>query len=106
MVHGGARDQWHSFDELIKDKSSSFEPLPRHRNDVTYMFYSGGTTGRAKGITHLAQDFVLIPERHGAYWEYSADDICFATSKKYFTHGLWPGVLMPLYHGGFNHRTR
>jgi benzoate-CoA ligase len=99
MVHGDAKGQWHSFDELIKDKSSSFEPVPRHRNDVTYMFYSGGTTGRAKGITHLAQDFVLIPERHGAYWEYSADDICFATSKKYFTHGLWPGVLMPLYHG-------
>lgn len=71
----------------------------RHANDVTYMFYSGGTTGTAKGVTHLAHDFVLVPERHGRFWEYSADDIVFATSKKYFTHGLWPGLLIPLYWG-------
>jgi benzoate-CoA ligase len=74
-------------------------PLKRHANDITYMFYSGGTTGTAKGITHLAHDFVLIPERHGHLWGYAADDVVFATSKKYFTHGLWPGVLIPLYWG-------
>jgi benzoate-CoA ligase family protein len=74
-------------------------PYKRHANDVTYMFYSGGTTGTAKGITHLAHDFVLIPERQGRFWEYAADDVVFATSKKYFTHGLWPGVLIPLYWG-------
>jgi benzoate-CoA ligase len=71
----------------------------RHRNDVTYMFYSGGTTGMAKGITHLAHDFLLVPARHGALWEYVADDVVFATSKKYFTHGLWPGLLIPLRFG-------
>ena len=71
----------------------------RHANDLTYMFYSGGTTGTAKGITHLAHDFVLIPERQGRFWEYTAEDVVFATSKKYFTHGLWPGVLIPLYWG-------
>ncbi len=71
----------------------------RHANDVTYMFYSGGTTGTAKGITHLAHDFILVPERHGRFWEYSAADVVFATSKKYFTHGLWPGLLIPLYWG-------
>jgi len=71
----------------------------RHANDVTYMFYSGGTTATAKGITHLAHDFILVPERHGQFWEYSAADVVFATSKKYFTHGLWPGLLIPLYWG-------
>lgn len=74
-------------------------PFKRHANDVAYMFYSGGTTGTAKGITHLAHDFVLVPARHGRFWEYSADDVVFATSKKYFTHGLWPGVLIPLFWG-------
>lgn len=71
----------------------------RHSNDVAYMFYSGGTTGTAKGITHLAHDFVLVPERHGRFWEYSGNDVVFATSKKYFTHGIWPGLLIPLYWG-------
>lgn len=81
---------------------ASDAPAPRHArhaNDVTYMFYSGGTTGAAKGITHLAHDFVLVPARHGAFWEYSANDVVYATSRKYFTHGLWPGLLIPLAHG-------
>ena len=75
------------------------EAYRRHRNDVSYMFYSGGTTGTAKGITHLAHDFVLVPARHGALWEYVANDVVFATSKKYFTHGIWPGLLIPLRFG-------
>ncbi len=63
------------------------------------MFFSGGTTGTAKGITHLAHDFLLVPNRHGPFWEYRESDVVFATSKKYFTHGLWPGLLIPLYFG-------
>lgn len=86
---------------LLADMESD-EPAPhhpRHAQDVTYMFYSGGTTGAAKGITHLAHDFVLVPARQGAYWEYAKDDIVYATSRKYFTHGIWPGLLIPLAHG-------
>jgi benzoate-CoA ligase len=79
---------------------------PRHANDICYMFYSGGTTGPAKGITHLTHDFLLVPERHGAFWEYTSQDVVFATSKKYFTHGLWPGVLIPLYYGATAVLTR
>ncbi|MEX2453175.1 MAG: benzoate-CoA ligase family protein, partial [Rhodospirillaceae bacterium] len=85
--------------DIFDRAEGSFDPVPRHRNDVCYMFYSGGTTGTAKGITHLAHDFALIPERQGAFWEYAEDDVVHATSKKYFTHGLWPGVLIPLYWG-------
>ncbi len=67
-----------------------------HRNDICYMFYSGGTTGTAKGIVHLTHDFIVVPARQGAFWNYRAHDVVFATSRKYFTHGLWPGVLIPL----------
>jgi len=84
---------------MTKGRADSFAPVPRHRHDVTYMFYSGGTTGAAKGITHLAHDFVIVPERHGAFWQYSSRDVVHATSKAYFTHGLWPGILIPFYWG-------
>lgn len=87
------------YDDLTGTQPQSSTPLPRHQNDIAYMFYSGGTTGTAKGITHLAHDFLLIPERQGAFWKYNADDVIHATSKKYFTHGLWPGILIPLYWG-------
>jgi benzoate-CoA ligase family protein len=88
-----------SFDEMVEGCADVFDPVPLHRNDVTYMFYSGGTTGPAKGITHLAHDFHICPSRHGPFLEYTRDDIVHATSKKYFTHGIWPGVLIPFFYG-------
>jgi benzoate-CoA ligase family protein len=87
------------FAAIREESAFAAPPRPPHRNDVAYMFFSGGTTGTAKGITHLAHDFVLVPERHGRFWQYRETDIVFATSKKYFTHGLWPGLLIPLYWG-------
>lgn len=96
LMGGPPRTHYH---KMIEGRPSHMPPLPRHCNDVAYMFYSGGTTGTAKGITHLVSDFPIIPERHGAFWEYKPDDIVHATSKKFFTHGLWPGVLIPLYWG-------
>jgi benzoate-CoA ligase len=95
----GAGRRVADYPSLTEGRADRFEPVPRHRHDVTYMFYSGGTTGAAKGITHLAHDFVIIPERQGAFWEYSSQDVVHATSKAYFTHGLWPGILIPLYWG-------
>jgi benzoate-CoA ligase family protein len=87
------------FDAVTAPGAPAVDPCPRHPNDVAYMFFSGGTTGTAKGITHLAHDFLLVPNRHGPFWEYRESDVVFATSKKYFTHGLWPGLLIPLYFG-------
>jgi benzoate-CoA ligase len=83
-----------SFGTIADGAAPAVAACPRHQNDVTYMFFSGGTTGTAKGITHLAHDFVLIPQRQGRFWEYRESDVVFATSKKYFTHGLWPGLLI------------
>ncbi|NQU70340.1 MAG: benzoate-CoA ligase family protein, partial [Rhodospirillales bacterium] len=96
LIHGPRQTHYR---KMIDGRPSHMPPLPRHCNDIAYMFYSGGTTGTAKGITHLVSDFPIIPERHGAFWEYGPDDVVHATSKKFFTHGLWPGVLIPLYWG-------
>ncbi len=87
------------FAAVAETNAPASAPCPRHPNDVAYMFFSGGTTGTAKGITHLAHDFVLVPARHGKFWQYRESDVVLATSKKYFTHGLWPGLLIPLYWG-------
>ncbi|MQA77645.1 MAG: AMP-binding protein [Streptosporangiales bacterium] len=87
-------------ESLTASQAPPVTPVRLHAGDVAYMLYSGSTTGPAKGVTHLAHDFVLVPERQGAFWEYTEDDVVHATSKKFFTHGLWPGVLIPLYWGG------
>jgi len=88
-----------TYNETVEGNARTFAPLPLHRNDIAYMFYSGGTTGPAKGITHLSHDFYLVPERHGKFMGYGPEDIVHATSKKYFTHGIWPAVLIPFYYG-------
>ena len=87
------------FSAILATAASRAPSHLRHSNDIAYMFYSGGTTGTAKGITHLAYDFLIVPARHGAMWQYTADDVVYATSKKYFTHGVWPGLFIPLSHG-------
>ena len=53
------------FAAIADSAAPAVAACPRHPNDVTYMFFSGGTTGTAKGITHLAHDFLLVPERQG-----------------------------------------
>src|SRR5262245_45134836 len=87
------------FSGITAATSADLQAHVRHSNDITYMFYSGGTTGAAKGITHLAYDFIVVPARHGKLWQYGANDVVYATSKKYFTHGVWPGLFVPLAHG-------
>ncbi len=89
----------HDFDDLLAASPEDCAGWEWHAQDVCYMFYSGGTTGKAKGITHLVHDFVLVPARQGAFWSYGVDDVVYASSRKYFTHGIWPGVLIPLAHG-------
>jgi len=105
IVIGQNGDNYKLFKDVFNGMPETFEPVIRHKNDICYMFYSGGTTGTAKGIVHLPIDFIRIPERHGAFWEYDSSDVCYATSKKYFTHGLWPGVLIPLYYGATSAMT-
>lgn len=84
---------------LLSNSSTGFSPVLVHKHDIAYMFYSGGTTGTAKGIPHLAQDFQIVPERQAAVWKITPDDVLHATSKKFFSHGIWPGLLLPLYVG-------
>ena len=83
----GNRDTM-TWGELVEGHPDIFAPVPLHQNDVTYMFYSGGTTGTAKGITHLAHDFYLVPERHGAFMEYTKDDIVFELIMWVVSHTL------------------
>lgn len=102
IIRGEARSLPHgkvavmSLSDIVAKGDKTCPGWKRHSDDICYMFYSGGTTGTAKGITHLAYDFFLVPARHGKFWSYVPEDVVYATSRKYFTHGIWPGMHIPL----------
>ncbi len=99
IVRGKGKGEWKSYEEVVEPMKEEFTPVKKHRDDIGYFFYSGGTTGRPKCIVHLPSDFVLIPDRHTKFLEWTGDDVFYDTSPKFHTHGLWPGILMPLYLG-------
>ncbi|BBD72121.1 acetyl-CoA synthetase [Sulfodiicoccus acidiphilus] len=96
---GGRVEGLQDYASLSAEVPDQFEPIKVHRDDPTYLLFSGGTTGRPKAVVHTARDFVHVPHRHSKFMGWRESDVHYATSQKYFTHGMWPGVLIPIANG-------
>ncbi|MGC8622055.1 MAG: AMP-binding protein [Caldisphaera sp.] len=97
----GKVEEYNDYSSLYKNAMDYFEPIKMYKYAECYFLSSGGTTGFPKLSVHLATDFIIIPDAHGIhYWGWSENDINYGTSQKYFTQGMWPGILMPLALGG------
>ncbi len=101
IVYGaeGREINAHSYDELLSSESDEFTPFQKHIDDFSYLFYSGGTTGKAKCIVHNVRDFTWVPETFTKFMEWKSTYLHFDTSPKFHTHGIWPGILIPLWNG-------
>jgi benzoate-CoA ligase len=87
------------YDALVADAADEFPPFKKHIDDISYLYYSSGTTGRAKCVVHTARDFAWLPQTFLDFMDWKPDDLHYDTSPKFHTHGLWPGLLMPLWNG-------
>ncbi|MBI4455905.1 MAG: AMP-binding protein [Acidobacteria bacterium] len=87
------------YDQLVHPMQDQFLPVKKHVDDFSYLFYSGGTTGRAKCIVHLVRDFTWIPHAFVHFMEWKSSDMHYDTSPKFHDHGIWPGALIPLWNG-------
>ena len=85
--------------DLVNPMSDQFTPYKKHIDDFSYLFYSGGTTGRAKCIVHTLRDFTWIPDAFVKFMEWKPTNVHYDTSPKFHDHGIWPGVLIPLWNG-------
>lgn len=99
VVRGEGQGEWGSYQKLVDPMSENFQPIRKNKDDISYFFYSGGTTGRPKCIVHTTSDFIRVPDAHSRFLEWCGDDTHYDTSPKFHTHGLWPGVLIPLSNG-------
>lgn len=69
---------------LIQSASPNLEAEPTSRNDLAYWNFSGGTTGKPKGVPHMHHDGVVGFESHQYIAQCTPDDIVLRVPKLFF----------------------
>jgi len=107
------RDHW--YHDLMKDGAAYCEPEPMDAEDMLYILYTSGTTGKPKGIVHTTGGYLV-----GAYattrWVFDlrdddmywcTADIGWVTGHSYVVYGpLASGATVLMYEGAPDHPAR
>ncbi len=96
IVVGEKRNGYLSFEDVIKDASSSLTPAETHRDDPVVCLYSGGTTGFPKIFIHSHASMAACTECNGKQvYGIQPDDSTLAVPKLIFTYALGCNFLFP-----------
>jgi 2-aminobenzoate-CoA ligase len=81
----------------ITSKSSSFENVDTHRDDVTLIAFTSGTTGKPKGCIAFHHDVLAICDTFAKHiLRASQEDVFIGSPPLAFTFGLGGIVLFPM----------
>ena len=96
-------------EKLLESADERLEAEPTHRDDLAFWNFSGGTTGRPKGVPHMHRDGVIAYESFNHILSYKTDDVVVRVPKLFFHYSRDLGLLFPLRNGAsvvlFEQRT-
>lgn len=88
-----------SLQELIASAGEHLEVESTHRDDPAFWNFSGGTSGKPKGVPHAHRDGVVAYESFNHILSYGPDDIVLRVPKLFFHYSRDLGLLFPLRNG-------
>lgn len=81
---------------LVDKASPVLETAPTTKNDLAFWNFSGGTTGKSKGVPHMHHDGVVGFESFQYTIRYTPDDIVFRVPKLFFHYSRDLGMNWPI----------
>ena len=81
---------------LVDKASPVLETAPTTKNDLAFWNFSGGTTGKSKGVPHMHHDGVVGFESFQYTIWYTPDDIVFRVPKLFFHYSRDLGMNWPI----------
>ncbi len=86
----------YDFYSLVGTASDRLETEPTHRDDLAFWNFSGGTTGKPKGVPHMHRDGVIGCESFQHIVKYTEDDLVLRVPKLFFHYARDLGMNYPL----------
>ena len=85
-----------AFVERLRAQPATLEPWPTHRDDPALWLFSGGTTGRPKGVVQTHASFANTTECYGKrVLGLTEDDITLSVPKLFFGYATGSNLFFP-----------
>ena len=93
---GSLQEREYRLNDMLDSVSGELDPEPTHRDDIAFWNFSGGTTGKPKGVPHMHRDGAIAYESFQHVLGYKENDVVLRVPKLFFHYSRDLGLMFPL----------